>query len=205
MSFRNYRLGNQLLGVNNCPHCGVSHPVLKRAWASDGLLDRADGGHPSRWAAFSCTSCGHVVLARGDENDKNGNAYVAEIFPDIWQVDGIVPERVRNYLTQAHRTLSSPDASTLMSAASIDAMLKDHGLEEGSLYSRIDEAITKGILTQHMADWAHRVRLDSNNPRHADSDRPNLSADDARRAFDYANALTQYLYILPSKMPEATE
>ena len=80
-------------------------------------------------------------------------------------------------------------------------MLKDHGLEQGNLYSRIDKAVEKGIITKKMADWAHRVRLDSNNPRHADSDNPHMSPEEARRAFDYADALTEYLYLLPSRMP----
>ncbi|WP_369126389.1 DUF4145 domain-containing protein [Roseovarius nitratireducens] len=97
--------------------------------------------------------------------------------------------------------MRAPDASVVMSASSIDAMLKDHGLENGSLYTRIDEAVTQGLITQKMADWAHRVRLDSNNPRHADTTTPHMADEDAKRAFDYAKALTEYLYLLPSRMP----
>ena len=155
------------------------------------------------WAAFRCTTCGHIVTAKGEEGANEGNPLIAEIFPDIWQLDEVVPERVRNYLNQAHRTLSAPDASVVMSASSIDAMLQDNGLVDGSLYNRIDQAVTNGILTQKMADWAHRVRLDANNPRHADASIPHMSADDAKRAFDFANALTEYLYMLPSRMPPA--
>ena len=50
--------------------------------------------------------------------------------------------RVATYLKQARNTLTNFDASVLMSAAAIDAMLKDHKLVEGSLYKRIDEAVT---------------------------------------------------------------
>jgi hypothetical protein len=88
-----------------------------------------------------------------------------------------------------------------MSASSIDAMLKEHGLKDGTLYARIDEAVKAGVLTQKMADWAHRVRLDSNNPRHVDEKNPHMSPEDAKRAFDFANALAEYLFILPSRMP----
>lgn len=135
------------------------------------------------------------------EGANIANPHIVEIFPDVWEVSEIVPERVRNYLEQAHRTLGAPDASVVMSASSIDAMLKDHGLEDGTLYARIDQAVVDGVLTQKMADWAHRVRLDANNPRHADNSTPHMSADDAKRAFDFANALTEYLYILPSRIP----
>jgi len=88
-----------------------------------------------------------------------------------------------------------------MSASSIDAMLKDHDLTEGSLYTRIEKAVVDGILTQKMPDWAHRVRLDANNPRHADAATPPMTDEDARRAFDFAKVLTEYLYLLPSRMP----
>jgi hypothetical protein len=150
---------------------------------------------------FSCTACSGIVSAKAPVPNKGGHPYIMEIFPDIWHVSEVVPERVGNYLDQAHKTLSAPDASVLMSASSIDAMLKEHNLNEGSLYSRIDEAVTQGLITQKMADWAHRVRLDANNPRHADLTTPHMTAEDAKRAFDFANALTEYLYLLPSKMP----
>ena len=92
-----------------------------------------------------------------------------------------------------------------MSAAAIDAMLKDNGLRDGVLYRRIDEAVGAGILTKRMAQWAHRVRLDANNPRHADDSTPHMSLEDARRAFDFAEALGDFLYVLPSRMPPQVE
>ena len=170
--------------------------------AGRGMVERADGGVRAHWGVFRCTTCGHLVSAKGAEGQNVSNPGVVQIYPDVWEVAEVVPERVRNYLDQAHRTLSAPDASVVMSASSIDAMLKEHELNEGSLYKRIDEAVEEGILTQKMADWAHRVRLDANNPRHADNHTPHMSDEDARRAFDFANALTEYLYVLPSRMPE---
>jgi hypothetical protein len=201
VSYRDQWLGDQLQKVPNCPHCGISFPLLDKVWASEQPVPRSDKGLPSRWAAFRCTTCGHIVTAKGKEGAPEGNPQIVQIYPDIWEVGELVPESVSNYLTQAHRTLASPDASVVMSASSIDAMLKDNGLTEGSLYKRIDQAANNGILTQKMADWAHRVRLDANNPRHADGQTPHMTEEDAKRAFDFANALTEYLYKLPSRMP----
>lgn len=202
MSYRDHNLGElQLTGLTNCPHCSVSNPVVVKLWRSERPLPRADGGEASMWASYCCTTCGSMISAKGTEGHDVANPFVEEIFPDIWEVDEIVPARVSNYLSQAHRTMQSPDASVVMSAACIDAMLKDNNLADGSLYNRIDAAVEAGILTQNMADWAHRVRLDANNPRHADEAVPHMSIDDAQRAFDYANALTEYLYLLPSRMP----
>ena len=154
----------------------------------------------STWAAFSCTTCSQVVTAEGYPG-VGPKSSILHIYPEVWEPDEVLPERVRNYITQAYRTRHAPDASVVMSASSIDAMLKDNGLSDGSLYARIAKAVTEGILTTRMADWAHRVRLDANNPRHADDQTPHMTNEDAQRAFDFAKALTEYLYVLPSRMP----
>ena len=193
--------GGQLTGVPQCPHCGVSAPVLLRVWASDNPLPRGDGQPASRWSAYSCTTCGHVVTAKGNPLENAANPIIVAQYPPIWAPHESLPESVTRFLCQARNTLTNPDASVVMSAAAVDAMLKDYGLVEGSLYARIDQAVTNGILTGRMAEWAHRVRLDANSSRHADGTVPPMSRDDADRAFDFAEALGEYLYVLPSRMP----
>jgi Domain of unknown function (DUF4145) len=89
-----------------------------------------------------------------------------------------------------------------MSAAAIDAMLKHKGLTDGTLHKRIGEAVSKGLITQGMADWAHVVRLGANDTRHADVAAEPMTPDDAIRAFDYAEALMEVVYVLPSRMPK---
>lgn len=89
-----------------------------------------------------------------------------------------------------------------MSASALDAMLKDKGLVEGSLYSRINNAVEMQILTKEMADWANQVRIDSNNPRHADDNIPHMTIADARRALEFSKTIAEILYVLPSKMPK---
>ena len=49
-------------------------------------------------------------------------------------------------------------------------MLKERGYIEGKLFPRIEKAEKDGLLTTHMADWAHDIRLDANDERHADYD-----------------------------------
>lgn len=195
------RLGAQLTGLSNCPHCGISSPALLHCWQSQHALPRGDDGKPSVWAAYRCTTCGHVVSAKGAPGETVSNAVIVAIYPSAWQANDALPERASSYLSQARTTLASPDASVVMSASAIDAMLKDHGLRDGSLYSRIDQAVSNGTLTKGMAKWANRVRLDANSTRHADDNTPHMSIEDARRAFDFAEALGDFLYVLPSKMP----
>jgi hypothetical protein len=51
-----------------------------------------------------------------------------------------------------------------------------------------------------MADWAHEVRLGSNRPRHADIDKPNVSADEAAQSVEFAEALGNFLFVLTARI-----
>lgn len=204
MSYRGQNMGDQLLSVSACPHCGTANPTLVRRWHSEHPTSRADGGVPEVWSCYACTTCGSIVSARGIHR-QGRTPILSDIYPDVWVPDESLPERVALYLRQCKNTLANPDASVVMAASAIDAMLKDNELRDGPLFTRIDEAASKGIITQSMAKWAHRVRLDANNPRHADEKNPHLTNEDALRAFQFADALATVLYVLPSRMPAGDE
>ena len=104
------------------------------------------------------------------------------------------------YLAQAKETLTSPSASVLMSAAAIDGMLKDKGFKDGTLHARINAAAQAGVITQAMADLAHDIRFYANNERHADEDAPTATDEDARRCFDFADAIAEMLYVPPARL-----
>ena len=129
-----------------------------------------------------------------------GEADIVEILPAPMRVDNDLPERARVYLGQALGSLHAPDGAVMLAASAIDAMLKDIGLRDGSLYARIEQAQVNGRITADMATWAHQVRLDANDPRHADETTPHHDRESARRAVDFARALGEYLFALPKRV-----
>ena len=60
----------------------------------------------------------------------------------------------------------------MLAASAVDSMLKAKNLTSGGLYARIDEAAKAHLITAEMAQWAHDVRLDANDQRHADDSAP---------------------------------
>ena len=88
----------------------------------------------------------------------------------------------------------------MLAASAVDAMLKDRGYQEGSLYSRIKSALGDHLITPDMALWAHQVRLEANSPRHADDDEPHATPDGAAQAVEFASALAHILFVLPSRV-----
>jgi hypothetical protein len=140
-------MGPQLTGLTRCPHCGIASPYFTAAWASHGPTHRNDGGTRRNWASYCCNSCGSIVTVCA-ELRPNHTVIVIGIYPDARTAHEDIPEPARTFLQQAFETLHAPDAAAMVAGSAVDAMLKRHGLEAGSLYSRIDEALEKNLLAR---------------------------------------------------------
>jgi hypothetical protein len=197
------KMGPLIADMARCPHCSVAKPNLMRVWSSDGPTARGDGQAPRCWAAYHCQTCGSIVAVRGLPTGKEFG--LLEFFPPPKTAHEDIPEIARKFLQQAYETLHAPDAAAVMAGSAVDAMLKKHGLTEGSLYSRIDEALTRNLLTKGMSDWAHEVRLGSNRPRHADADKPHVTFEEAKQSVEFAEALGNFLFVLTAKIQRGLE
>ncbi len=144
-------------------------------------------------------------MAKGKDNKHVSNPEVEKIYPPIKEADELLPEVARNFLQQAYETLHAPDAAAVMAGSAVDAMLKAKNYEDGSLYDRIDKAVSDHMLTEEMGSWAHEVRLGSNRPRHADKENPHVTADEARRSVEFAESLGYFLFILTAQIEKGIE
>lgn len=111
-----------------------------------------------------------------------------------------LPQRAKEFLTQALASIHAPAGAVMLTASAIDAMLKDKGLKQGSLSARIDQAAKDHLITAEMAAWAHEIRLDANDQRHSDESADLPSQADAEKVIAFANALSQFLYVLPARV-----
>lgn len=186
------------LALERCPDCGVAKPLLKLAHSHIPQGAQAYNLSTLRtWHMYICSVCGGCVCALGVIR------CVADVIvPAIDSVAESIPDKPRNLLSQAKDSLAAPAGSVMLSASAIDSMLKERGLLEGSLYKRIGEAVTSHLITQDMADWAHYVRLDANDQRHADVAATLPTIDDAKKCLDFALALAEVLFVLPARVQE---
>ena len=190
-----------LLLLDKCPHCKVNSPNLVKHHQFS--TNNYQGSRLRAWASYACQRCGGVVTASG--NGNIGNPEITEMFPSSLVLDDTIPKRAKSYLSQAIDSLHSPSGSIMLSASSIDSMLKSKGYKEGKLYSRINKAAADNIITESMSKWAHQVRLEANDERHADDEADLPNEIDAKRSIDFALALAQFLFILPSLVEKGIE
>jgi len=184
------------LELARCPHCGVSSPNLTAHTTFQTSSKTGEG--PRQWKVYICQRCGGAVLAWARPNSKGG--VVQDMYPTAQTVDESIPSPASDYLAQALESLHAPAGSIMLSASSVDAMLKSKGLSSGSLYSRIDKAAEQHLITEGMAKWAHEVRLDANDQRHADENAALPTGKDAERVVEFVLALGQFLFVLPSRV-----
>lgn len=180
--------------LDRCPHCSVANPNLSRKH----VLETRDHASQNRrvWSFYGCGRCGGIVTASAPEDHQE----VLEIFPDTRKVSGDIPERARSYLEQAIASIHAPSGAVMLCASSVDAMLKHKEYSSGSLYQRIERAVADNLITSEMAKWAHDVRLDANDERHADEAAKMPTEDDANRTINFVAAFAEYLFVLPAKV-----
>jgi hypothetical protein len=152
------------------------------------------------WATYKCSTCGGVMLACGVGQDTHSVGGILELLPSPRTVAEIIPEPARRYLTQAQDSLHAPDGAVMLAASAVDAMLKAKGYLKGTLNERIDKAAADHVITSDMALWAHHVRLEANEPRHADDEKPHASQDEAEQSVEFVAALGHLLFVLPSRV-----
>lgn len=188
------------LKLKRCPHCSVDNPNLVSV-VPEFQTVADNGGNPRKWLVYRCVRCGGVVTANCFPNNRT----VQNIYPEPESVNEILPLKVKSYLQQAIDSVFAPAGSVMLCASSVDAMLKENGLSEGSLYKRINEASENGMMTKEMATWAHQVRLDANDQRHSDEEASLPTVDDAKKAIEFTKTLAEFLFVLPSKVNSGIE
>ena len=195
------RIKDTELELARCPHCSVANPRIAKLWTIQEIDHAKKGASKRAWAVWGCGTCGHAVLGQGAAVAENPHAApVEKLYPAPKAAHEDLPPMARTFLQQAYDTLHAPDAAAVMSASAVDAMLKALDYSEGSLYSRIDKAAEDGVLTKGMAQWAHSVRLEANRPRHADKDKPHVTAEEAKQSVEFTEALGSFLFVFTKRV-----
>lgn len=181
-----------LFSLERCPHCSINKPYMPLLANAIDTTDHANGNKRT-WCFYKCSNCGGVVTAAAQQKGYEAT----EIYPTPRSVDDAIPDRAKEYLKQAIDSIHAPSGAVMLAASSVDAMLKEKTYKSGSLYQRIEKAVEDNLITSEMAKWAHEVRLDANDQRHADNNVSLPTEADAKRVIDFVTALAQFLFVLP--------
>ena len=189
------RLSATALELDRCPHCRVANPLLRSVYQFETVSSNSSA---FQWHVYVCSRCGLPVLG----GCGKGLRVIASslIFPRSEKIQDGLPKKAEAFLRQAMECIHSPSGAIMLCASSVDAMLKEKGFKTGSLYSRIEKAEQDNLITKEMSLWAHEVRLDANDERHADETADLPREADAKRCIDFVRALADFLFVLPARI-----
>jgi len=185
---------SNVLPLMRCPHCQVANPNIYLATTIK--TTNANSTNLRIWHFYQCSTCGGVITASRFQH----NNVALEIFPAPKYIDESIPTKARRFLEQAINSINAPSGSIMLSASSIDAMLKEKGYSDGSLYDRINLAAKNHLITDAMAEWAHYIRLEANDQRHAEAESELPNETDAQKTVEFAQSLAHFLYVLPDRV-----
>lgn len=187
------------LTLERCPHCAVANPNLVMNKSIE--TKNHTGDNNRLWYIYVCASCGGVVTACSDIEKGS----ILQLFPEQKTVEESIPEKPRAFLEQAVASIHAPAGAVMLCASSIDAMLKIKGYNKGTLSVRIESSAEDHLITTDMAAWAHDIRLDANDQRHADEETELPNQDDAQRVIEFTRAFAEFLFVLPEKVRRGIE
>jgi len=185
---------DEQLALNRCPHCNVDTPSLVSIYKVE--TNDVRRLRQRVWRIYKCSRCGGLVIA---SSIQYGGA-VHEVYPKPRSVDTDIPPKARAFLEQALHSLQAPAGAVMLAASAVDAMLKDKGYKDGNLKLRIEQAAKDHIITKEMAEWAHKVRLDANDQRHADESAHLPTLEEAQMSVEFALALGEFMFVLPERV-----
>jgi hypothetical protein len=200
-----------------CSECGNgyrNHAVLFEV--NQGYGDDCGVDHYEYHQLIRCLGCDTVKYRRfsiGQECDSTTGEHLQygehvfpsdELEPGKRQVstfgdeEDSIPATVRKMYKETIICLNAK-ARTLAGGglrATVEAICLDQGLQKGTLISKIDELVSRGLLTKSQADYLHEERYIGNAALH-ELETP--SNEDIELGLTIVEGLLNTIYVLPAK------
>ncbi len=195
------KLTQQLL-LAECPHCQTANPNIVGEGGE--LETNGPKGYSRKWLHYTCQSCGGCIIAAARSSDAY--SIVTEIYPRPKSgLSTNIPELSRDFLREARDGVFNPRSCIMVCASAVQAMLAEKKIEATSIYRSLNKAVKEGVLSEDLAKWGHQVRLEANEQRHVDKDKPAPTTEDAERCLEFTMMLAEILFVIPARVSKGLE
>lgn len=112
-----------------------------------------------------------------------------------------VPPHVARPASEAHTCMSvgAYMSAILMARSVIEAVAKDHGIDSGSLFKKIDAMHSKGLIAEFAKKTAHTIRTFGNDMAHGDF-AVEVDAQDAKAVLTFTDYILREVYQAPADL-----
>jgi len=199
--------------TRNCPHCHSQ----QMTFVSFAEFREPNSGSPIPFlTAFKCNGCHGGYFAKIKQNsgqsphqmsgDINSVTFlkITDEYPKEKSLEAPehLPDNIKRFFIQAAHSLGSGnlDASAMMSRKVLEVSVKTlNSVGSGSLYNRIEQLHTAGIITDDLKSWAHIIRDDGNEAAHEELP---VTPDFAQELLYFCELFLMYTFTMPGMISE---
>ena len=183
-----------------CPHCSAQVQLVidkshEYGAPEDGPREKAVFGH--------CAACYRPALLHFsgtggcDQWNEEIFEFDAQLYPAATQLlDSALPLRVHESYREALQCVSAKAwlAAAVMVRRTLEAIGQEFDPTTRRLFDGLAAMRKSGIISEELWNWGEQLRFLGNTGAHPTGDR--VSADDAKDALDFLNAIIHNIYVL---------
>lgn len=167
-------------------------------------------GVPISTSFVQCPRCNELMvsyqeLERSYENGEEEWDYGDAI--RLWpkadkSLHHSIPQLVRDSIEEAEKCYRAKayHACAVMCGRAIESICEDHKVSSKTFGGGLKELLDKGVIDKKLFSWSEALRRHRNIGAHANFDE--ISKEDARDLIDFANAISDYIYVLTSRFDD---
>lgn len=192
----------ELIECSNCKAKVQANVLARREYGPGAEWD------PHAFAFVECTTCKIVMVGFAEfmplSPEEDGWTMLSRQWPDPKQTfDIAIPREVRKSLEEARKCFECGAymACAVMCGRAIEAICQDktHGKSK-TLAKGLAALKDQKVIDAKLYEWSEALRKERNIGAHAGD--ASTSSRDARDVFDFAIAISEYVYVLEEKYQE---
>lgn len=191
--------------VLQCFHCGNKTLMPLKAECKYEDYDPECGlGETYFWYVFLCPVCHKITLEQqynfSEEMEYNGKPiwHSNILYPEI-NSEIELPPSVKSTFEAALKVRNIDGSICALSIRrTLEVMCKEKGEVDGSLYQKLKNLSSKGILPDILDEMADILRNLGNSAAHADE--TEFSDDIVSSMIEFTKIILDYVYVLPNKL-----
>lgn len=202
------------MAATTCGRCGKFSHMTSVGGAT--VADSIPSGRYRIEGTFRCDACqrfnigelGFRSKPQNVEHETYAARFWAEQDPEKWYPAFVagqdypdVPPHVARAASEAHmcRSVAADMSAILMARAVIEAVAKDHGIDSGSLFKKIDAMHGQGLIAEFARKTAHTIRTFGNDMAHGDFT-VEVDVQDAKAVLTFMDYILREVYQAPAEL-----
>ena len=164
-----------------------------------------DYGPPSMYSFLKCPRCNAPFLVEQEDYGRGWQDACCLYPPQDKRINESFPKPIKEAYQEAIACFKGKafTAAAIMCRKTLEGICNTHSINARNLASGLKEMKDKGIIENHLYEWADALRIFGNEAAHDVN--VTISSQDAKDIVDFTDALLEYVFTFKDKFNEFTK